>query len=206
MAVKFEWTGDGLAKMERAIELLGSEKAARSEFRSAINSRGSLLRKDAVRILPRQTGLGKATISKALGKPIRASNSRLTYILTTRGGFISYKYFAPIERSRGVFAYPRSEAFFIDHGFLFGGRQGARKPLPMNGHVFAPNGRAAGKKSKWTGADGNMWGRGFSKQVSDVRIPEEMVRDDMEAAAEKHAKALEPDILDRIKKLTGNIF
>lgn len=206
MSVKLVWQGDGLPRLERAMELLGSEREARAAYRSVLNARGALLRKDAVRILPRQTGLAKATISKALGRPIRASANNLAYTLTTRGGKISMKYFSPVERAGGVFAYPRHEAVFIHRGFITGGPVGARQALPLNGQVYAPNGRAAGGKSRFEGAKGNQWGRGFSKETSDVTIPEEMVRDDMAAAAERHAKALEPDILARIKSMTGKTF
>lgn len=206
MATKLVWKGDGLDKMERAIAVLGSEEAARTAYRSVLNARGSLLRKDAVRILPRQTGLAKETISKALGRAVRASNNSLAYILTTRGGFISLKYFGPKEGNGGVTAYPRHDAKFVNSGFITGGLMGQRQALPLGDHVYAPNGKTAGKKSKYQGANGNQWGRGIDKEVSDVRIPEEMVIDDMAAAAEKHARLLEPDLQARIKKMTGNIF
>lgn len=202
--MKMEWSGTGLEKFQKAVAALG-DKEARTAYRAVLNARGSKLRKDAVRILPGQSGLAKGTITRALGNPIRASNANLRYILTTRGGKISYKYFAPVEQAGGVTAQPRGQPKFLSGAFTQGGPIGTRRLLPLGGHVFKPNGRMAGNASKWPGARGNAWGRGFSKLRSDVTIPEEMVTGKMADAAEKHAKLLEVDIDEKLKQITGNI-
>lgn len=200
--MKLEWTGDGIERFQKAVEALG-DKEARSAYRAVINARGAKLRKDAVRILPQQSGLASDTITRALGKPTRASNANLRYMLTTRGGKISYKYFAPVEQGGGVTALPRNQPKFLSGAFTQGGPIGTRRILPLGGHVFRPNGRTAGNGARFPGANGNAWGRGFSKLRSDVTIPEEMVTGKMEAAAEKHGKALQTDIEDKLRFLTG---
>ena len=190
MAFSLQITGDGFARFERAVEALGSEAKARSAFRKIINRQGALLRKDAVAILPGQTGLKKATIQRALGKPVRASGHALRYILTTRGGFISYKYFDARETRQGVFAKPRGVNTFLPRHFTQGGLFPNRVGLGLGGHVF----KAVGGS--------NAWGRKISKAKSDVRIPEEMVRSDMKRAYERNAKALPPAVHAEIKRLT----
>ena len=192
MAFSLEISGDGLARFERAVEALGSEAKARGAYRKIINRQGALLRKDAVSILPGQVGLTKRTIRKALGDPVRASNKLLRYKIGAGGGFISYKYFGARETRQGVFARPRSQGIFLAKHFTKGGlfpnRHGG-----IGGHVFKlkPGGNA------FTG-----WGRKITKVKSDVRIPDELVRGDMQRAYERNAKALEPAIDAEIKRLT----
>lgn len=190
MAFSLEISGDGLARFERAVEALGSEAKARGAYRKIINRQGALLRKDAVSILPEQTGLQRATIQRALGKPVRASGVSLRYILTTRGGFISYKYFNARETRQGAFARPRGINTHLPRHFLKGGLFPNRVGLKLGGHVF----KAVG--------GGKAWGRKITKVKSDVRIPEEMVRSDMQRAYERNAKHLVPAIHDEIKRLT----
>lgn len=190
MQISVQFTGDGMPRFIKAVEALGSEARARSAYRKVINAQGAILRKDAMRVLPGQVGLAKATIAKALGRSVRASNVNLRYILSTKGGFISYKYFGARETPQGVFATPRNEKVFLPKHFTMSGLFPNRQGL-FGGHVF----KAVGGS--------RAWGRKISKQVSDVRIPDEMVIGDMKQAFDRVARGIEPAMAAEIKRLTG---
>jgi hypothetical protein len=186
MQIALKFTGDGLPKFERAVEALGSEAKARSAYRKVINAQGTKLRQDALRIMPDMVGLPRKTINRALGAPVRASNAALRYILTTKGGYISYKYFSPRETRQGVFAKPRNQNTFLPKNFTKGGRFPNRVDIPLGGHVFK-----------------NVGGRKIEKQRSDVRIPEEMTRGSMARAFNSASSRMLPAIEAEIKRLTG---
>lgn len=194
MSFSLTFTGDW-EKFQGAIKTLGTESKARGAYRKIINRQGAVLRKQAVRILPGQVGLTKKTISKALGAPVRASNANLSYKLTTRGGFISYKFFGARETPQGVFAKPRGQNVFLPNHFTKSARFPSRQPL-FGGHVF---------KLKGGGNAFNGWGRKITKVRSDVRIPDEMVRSDMKRAYDAVARDMEPALAAEIMRLTKGV-
>lgn len=197
MSFSAKWTGGGLEKFEKAVKVLGSKKT-KELYRSVINAQGALLRKDAVRILPEQSGLQKKTIQTALGKPVKASQNRLTYKLSAKGGFVRLKYFDARETKTGVFARPRNEPIFLPRHFTMSGLFPNRKPL-FNGHVFKPK--------SWKPIGTSSWGRTIqAAQRSDVRIPDELTSSAMESSADKRRKALDREVLAGIKKLSGGII
>jgi len=195
-----KWTGDGLEKFEKAVKALGS-KQARAVYRSAVNAQGALLRKDAVRILPEQSGLEKKTIQTALGKPMKAGLQRLSYKISARGGFIRMKYFKAGETKEGVIAFPRNKQVFQPNHFMMAGRFPNRKALPakFNGQVFQPK--------NWGATGKSTWGRTIaSGKRSDVRIPDELTSPAMVKLADKHRDGIDAKILAGIKKLSGGII
>ena len=197
LVLKFD--DDNLTQFQNAIERLGNKKTAERAYRKVINKTGTRVRKEVLKTLPKQVGLKRKTISKALGKPKRAHASykgkaaSLEYILTTKGGYIGMQYFGARElRQGGVVARPRGKREFLPYAFMKGGRFPSRKALNMlgAGAVFRPNLNAT-----------NRWRRDFHSLKSDVRIPDEMVTGESKAVYEREARGFQPEVEAEIRKL-----
>ncbi len=196
---------ENLERFTEAIDRLGNKKEAERAYRSVINKTGTRVRKGVLATLPKQVGLKKKTISKALGPPKRAHGkykgkaASFEYVLTTKGGYIGLKHFKAKERKwGGVIAYPRGGRQEYSKAFIKGGRFPNRKILNMDGAgaVFRPNLNAT-----------NRWRRDFHSLKSDVRIPEEMVtgpsKDVYDREVRSFQPAIEAEILKRLAKAKG---
>jgi hypothetical protein len=150
----------GLKRVENAVGMLSSEQKDNA-FRRAVNHTGDKARTVVIRTLAEQTGLKQKVIRKAV-KVKRANFSSLEYVMTTRGGDISLKFFAARETRPGVSAAPFGERRVFPGTFMKGGRFPNRVTAKgLNGHVYRRTGS----------------GRGPLEMVdSGVIIPAEMVR------------------------------
>lgn len=111
----------------------------------ALNRTGDMARTQVIRSLTEQTGLKRKVIVRAL-KVKRAaqkgSMSDLAYEMTTRGGDISLKHFAPRETRRGVTARPFGQRKVFAGAFMKAGRFPDRVVVPrFAGHVFEREGK-----------------------------------------------------------------
>lgn len=181
----------GLRKFEQAMEALSS-KQLHSAAAKALNRTGDMAKTQVTRALPKQTGLKRATIVKAIGKPKIARTSDLTYVMRTQGGDISLKHFDAKERRGGVSAKPFGKRRMFAGTFMKGGQFPGRVVVPtFNGHVFA---RVGSSRSP------------IEKQKSGVIIPVEMVKGETAAAFERSvARNLPRRIEHELKRITVGV-
>ncbi len=142
-----------------------------------VNQVGNRAKTQVIRSLTQQTGLPRRTIVKAIGNPATAkANGRLSYEMTTRGGFIRLKYLAPRETRKGVVAKPFGQSTLFAGAFMRGGQWPKRVAVPaFGGHVMQRIDRA---------------GRKLTQVRSRVRIPSEMTVGATKAAFETTAGPL----------------
>lgn len=166
MSLRIEWKNiQGLRRFEEAVGTLG-DGAVRQIGNRAINRAGDQARTQVRRVLPKQTGLKRAVIVKAV-RVSRSTPGTLSYTMTSWGGDISLKYFAARENKPGVSAAPFGQRKVFGGTFMKAGwiwSQRVVKPN-WNGQVFARNG-----DTTKSGMDA------FSKVKSGVYIPKEMVK------------------------------
>lgn len=131
---------------------------------SVVNITADVTRKAMVPVLTHQTALPERTIHRAL-KLTPATGATLTAKISSAGGNISLKYFAPTETAGGVSAAPHGQRRVYAGTFMRAGWWPNRVDKPKwHGQVF----RRAGGKTR-TGMDR------FQKVKSDEFIPTEMV-------------------------------
>ena len=142
-----------------------------------INQVGNRAKTVVIRNLKVQTGLPRKTIVAAVGNPATARwNGRLSYEMTTRGGFIRLKYLNPRETRPGVVAKPFGQARLYPGAFMKGGKFPKRVAVPgFHGHVMMRLDKA---------------GRRLTQVRSEVRIPQEMTVGATKAAFEALAGPL----------------
>ncbi|WP_068086766.1 hypothetical protein [Polycladidibacter stylochi] len=197
--IKLSIDDNKLTEFWKVAERLGSKKEAEKAYRAAINRTGTKVRRAVIKTLPKQTGLKKKIITKALGKPKKAraafkgNSAQLEYTLTTKGGYISLKHFKAREyKWGGVGAKPRGGLEKHPKAWIKGGRFPNRKEIvKFKGTVFEA--RTEGKR-KWGNSD-------FRKARSDVRIPEEMTTDDTAKTYENESKHLQPEVEKEVRKM-----
>ncbi|WP_068318925.1 hypothetical protein [Polycladidibacter hongkongensis] len=196
--IKLSIDDNKLTEFWKVAERLGSKAEAERAYRAAINRTGTRLRNAVIKTLPKQTGLEKKTIKKALGKAKRAyashngKSARLEYTLITNGGYISLRHFKAKEyKWGGVGAKPRGRLEKHPQAWIKGGRFPNRKDMPQfKGAVFQA--RTSGKR--W-------WGHsGFRKVRSDVRIPEEMTIGESAKAFERESSSLKREVEFEVRK------
>lgn len=142
-----------------------------------VNQVGNRAKTQVIRNLTRQTGLPRKTIVAAVGNPATArANGRLSYTMTTRGGFIRLKFLRPRETRQGVVARPFGQVKLFPGAFMRGGRWPKRVAVPaFGGHVMQRLDKA---------------GRRLTQVRSTVRIPHEMTVGATKAAFEATAAPL----------------
>lgn len=129
---------EGVRRFDNGIKALG-DKRGRQVMQRALARSGDMARTQVTRALTEQTGLKRKVIVKAI-KTKRPSYDDLSYVMTTRGGNISLKYFSPRETRKGVTASPFGQRQLFAGAFLKGGRFPNRVQLNMGGHVFRRTG------------------------------------------------------------------
>lgn len=181
----------GLDRLGNAMaRLSGQEKY--TALRRAINHTGDKARTVVIRALAKQTGLKPMIIRKAV-KTKRANYDALEYVMTTRGGDISLKFFGARETRKGVSAAPFGQRQVFPGTFMKGGRFPNRVTANgLNGHVY----RRTGK------------GRGPLELVdSGVIIPAEMVTGATASAFLDVAnRELPPRVMHEIGRIAPGIF
>lgn len=186
-------TGNGIPRLEKAIEALGEVKA-RNAYRRAVNEAGRDTRTPVKNALAKQTGLKSGVAHRAL-KVTKASNAKLEYTLTGQGGDIALKHFAARETRKGVSAAPWGQRKVFPHTFIKGGLFPGRKKLDMGQHAFMPNQHLT------------KWGRKFTKAKSGVIIPNEMVQGATAEVFEKTGSTkLEQKVHEHIRKVTSGVL
>ena len=109
----------------------------------ALNRTGDMARTRVVRALARQTGLSQKIIRKAV-KVKKASWRDLEYVIRSKGGEVSLKYFKKRETDDGVRAWlgeGRGEDWFPESFFRGGRWPRPRRDAPkLRGHVFSRRG------------------------------------------------------------------
>lgn len=142
-----------------------------------VNQVGNRAKTQVIRHLTAQTGLPRKTIVAAVGNPATArARGRLSYEMTTRGGFIRLKYLAPRETRAGVVAKPFGQAKLYPGAFMRGGRFPNRVAVAkFKGHAFQRL---------------NSSGSKLAQVRSEVRIPTEMTVGATKAAFERTAGPL----------------
>lgn len=170
----------------------------------AVNHTGDKARTKVIRTLAKQTGLNYRVVTKAVrrGRAWGAGaddasfvdgRGSLTYMLSSKGGDISLKYFKARETRAGVTAAPFGERKLFAGTFIKGGRFPNRTSASgLNGHVY-----------KRTGA-----GRGpLEFQDSGVTIPAEMLKGtSAEAFTSTVDTELPPRVMHEINRLCPGIF
>lgn len=162
-SLRIKWSNvAGLKRMDNALGRLTNEQKGHV-LRRAVNHTGDKARTVVTRTLSKQTGLPYRTIRKAI-KVTRANYGSLDYVMTTRGGDISLKYFKPRETRKGVTASPFGRRQLFAGSFMKAGRFPNRVTAKgLNGHVYDPD------------TSSSEWGRRVSLVDSGVIIPAEMV-------------------------------
>ena len=146
----------------------------------AINHTGDKAKTQMIRALVPQTGLKRGVIVRAL--KVSKASAGGAYVIRSRGGDISLKYFGARETRAGVSAAPHGQRQVFAGTFIKGGRFPNRVAIgKLNGHVF----RRTGK--------GRL---PIAKQKSGVYIPQEMVSG---ASAEAFRTAVTADLPARLQ-------
>jgi ribosomal protein L18E len=142
-----------------------------------VNQVGNRAKTIVIRNLTAQTGLPRKTIVVAVGNSATArATGRLSYEITTRGGFIRLKYLAPREPRQGVVAKPFSQPRLFAGAFMRGGQWPRRVAVQsFGGHVMQRMEKA---------------GCRLTQVRSQVRIPHEMTVGATKAAFERTAAPL----------------
>lgn len=175
MAMTIRWADKHLAHYAELLERVNRESPV--ILPRIVNQVGNRAKTQVIRNLTAQTGLPRKTIVAAVGNPATArANGRLSYEMTTRGGFIRLKYLRPRETRQGVVARPFGQPTLFEGAFMRGGRWPRRvRTAAFGGHVMQRIDKA---------------GRRLTQVRSQVRIPQEMAVGATKAAFEKIAAPL----------------
>lgn len=173
--VSIRWADDYLRHYAEVLDKVNRENPV--ILPRIVNQVGNRAKTQVIRNLTRQTGLPRNTIVAAVGNPTTArANGRLSYEMTTRGGFIRLKYLAPRETRQGVVAKPFGQPKLFAGAFMRGGQWPRRVAVPkFGGHVMQRLDSA---------------GRRLTQVRSQVRIPHEMTVGATKAAFERTAAPL----------------
>jgi len=165
-----------LTRFANKLEALGEN--APLAIGRALNHTGAKARTAMIRSLTKQTGLKRKVIVRALKvNPVKYGNpkigrldARSSYIIESRGGNISLKYFDAREVRKGVSAKPWGKRRLYPGTFIRGGLHPNRVGISkLGGHVFR-------------NVEGGKWRGKIEKVKSNLTIPEEMVQGATEAA------------------------
>lgn len=186
----YTWSGNGVPKLDRALDALGNETKTHRAYRLAINRKGKKAFTQVKRALSKQTGLTQRRLLE-LGnvKTYNANFSSLAYTVKSKGNRISLKEFGAKQFSFGVRAKPwgkvtRFDGAFISAGFLSSGRN------VNDGHVFI---RKSG-------------GSYPIKRLYGPSVPKEMVQNESKKAFEDVANELRPEINRVLANLTKGVI
>ena len=188
MSLLITWQNvEGLRRFDNALKALGDKKM-RAVANRAVNRAGDAARTQVRRELPKQTGLQRKLIVKAV-RVTRSTPATLSYRMDARGGDIALKYFGARETRRGVSAAPFGERKVFPGTFIMGGRFPNRVGIGMGGHVFERIGTGRFP---------------IEKQKSGVIIPAEMVKGETRDAFERTVSTVLPQRIEHeINRATG---
>ena len=211
MSLSIRWQDvSGIQRMGNMLGVLNGHQKHLS-LQRAVNHTGDKARTQVIRALAKQTGLNYGVIKKAVrtGRAWGASENAsqfvdgrgsLEYVLSSKGGDISLKYFKARETRQGVTAAPFGKRKLFAGAFMSSGRRPNRKMAgKLNGHVYEPvNSQATGKSS---------WKRRIRFLDSGVVIPGEMLKG---ASRDAFMRVVDAELAKRVmhemNRLTGGIF
>lgn len=183
----------------------------------AVNHTGDKARTQVIKALVKQTGLSYGTIKKAVrtgnawgaggdASTFREGRGSLIYMLSSKGGDISLKYFKARETRAGVTAAPFGKRTLFPDTFMKGGRfPGSRvEAVGLNGHVY---GREGAKVPRSRGRYKGKMRQPLTFQDSGVVIPAEMLRG---ATADAFTSTVESElpkrVMHEISRLAPGVF
>lgn len=202
MSLTLKWQDvSGLVRMSNALGRLDSHQKHLA-LQRAVNHTGAKARTQVIRALAEQTGLRYGVIKSAVrtGKAWGASSTSftegrgsLTYVLSSKGGDISLKYFRARETRAGVTAAPFGKRELREGTFIKGGRFPNRVAANgLNGHVYKRTGQGRGP---------------LELQNSGVVIPAEMLKGAPREAFLKTVNEELPNrVMHEIERLAPGIF
>ena len=129
-------TGDGLPKLNRALDELGKETNAHKAYRIAVNRVGSKAWTATRRTLAKQVGLTQAKLKKYGRIQVRKANyTDLAFTVTATGAPVPLKAFGAKQFGFGVRAKPWGKSQRFPSAFIFAGSPNSGK-FVGGGHVF----------------------------------------------------------------------
>jgi len=188
--LEYRWQGEGLEKLDEALNKLSNEGQAQRAYRIALNRVGKKAFTQVKRSLSKQVGLSQKKLID-LGN-LEAKNSsikNLEYKISGKGNHISLKEFGARQFGYGVKAKPWGKQNKFQSAFINAGHAGSGK-LVGNGHVFIRS----------TSASLPI------RMLYGPAIPKEMIKDDTQEAFEGIAQELQPEIEKTITKITDGVI
>lgn len=179
--IYFRWSGDGIAKLEGAMEALAGPKKI-AALRRALNHTGDRAFTIVKRTISKQIGASQAIIQRyGRLRSLKANATRLEYIIKADGGPIPLKHFGPYQGRGGVTAAPWNNRKLYRHAFIV---------ASLGGQVFWREGR----------------GRLPIKRIAGPNIPKELVKDaTAEAFQMTVATRLVPRVEHEIRAITNGV-
>lgn len=132
---------DATQLVRSADQLRAAGKNANVALAWGINAVGRKAATQMRRVLTKQTGLKYGVFVRAL-RTKAATASLLQFRITSRGGDVRLKFFAPHETRAGTSAAPWNKRTVHGGAFMKGGRFPNRVPLKMGKGVFKRVGRS----------------------------------------------------------------
>ena len=204
MSLTMHWQDiSGIERLSNALGRLDSHQKHLA-LQRAVNHTGDKARTQVIRALVKQTGLGYGVIKNAVrtgrawgasedAEKFQEGRGSITYVLSSKGGDISLKYFKARETRAGVTAAPKGQRKLFAKTFMKGGRFPNRvEAKGLNGHVYLRTGPKRGP---------------LEFQDSGVIIPAEMLQG---ASADAFKSVVESDlpprVMHEISRLAPGIF
>lgn len=183
-------TGDGLPKLNRALDELGKETSAHKAYRVAVNRVGSKAWTSTQRVLVKQIGLSKANLKKYGNITVsKASYSNLEYSVKASGLPVPLKAFNAKQFSYGVRANPWNNPKRFEGAFIFAGHHKSGKYV-AGGHVFRRTTDASLPIKKMYGPS----------------IPKEMVQEGSAQTWQSFAGDLQSEVAKTLSKITDGVI
>ncbi|SMC42831.1 Prophage minor tail protein Z (GPZ) [Fulvimarina manganoxydans] len=182
-------TGDGLPKLNRALDELGNETVAHKAYRRAINKIGDQARTRVKRELAAQVGLTQKKLVELGGfRVTRANYSALEYKISTSGSPIPLKEFSAKQFSYGVRAKPWGRSQQFPSAFIYAGRWDSGNAI-ADGHVFKRTSKNSLPIEKLYGPS----------------IPKEMVQGATAAAFTEYGPKLRERVEHELRQITQGV-
>lgn len=217
MSLTIRWQDvSGMVRLSNALGRLSSHEKHLA-LQRAVNHTGDKARTKVIRALVKQTGLGYGVIKRAVrtgnawgagadASTFREGRGSLTYVLSSKGGDISLKYFKARETSAGVTAAPFGKRALFPNTFMKGGKfPGSRvEAKGLNGHVYSREGAMVPRgRGRYKG----KMRQPLKFHDSGVIIPAEMLQG---ATADAFRSVVESDlpprVMHEISRLAPGIF
>ncbi len=190
MAIVYRIVGDGIPKLNRAVDELGKETKMHRAYRLAINKVGKMAFTKVKRTLAKQTGLAQGVlIAKGGIRPVRASFSNLEFVIPASGSELSLMNFNAKQHSYGVSAKPWGKRRKFKSAFIFAGSPKSGQ-FVGGGHVF-----------KRTSASSKP-----IEMMYGPSIPKELIKDETAKVFTTFGPKLRREVEQTIVKITNGVI